>query len=102
MPEKVFAEAHKSKFLKWYERQEVAPGAGAATAAPAAAEVQLQLLDIDADGALTLMDAEGELVECSVVVQDRATVAALAKAVEGEASIAIFLRGGAFVRFSVL
>ena len=100
MPEKVFAEAHKAKFLKWYERQEAVPGAGAATA-PAAAEVQLQLVDIDADGTLTLMDAEGT-VETAVVVQDRATVAALAKALESEATVAVFLRDGALVRFSTL
>ena len=106
MPEKLFAESHKARFLKWYDRP-AAEGAGGGSAAPssgsAASETLLTLLDIDSEGALTLAQEDGSLYEGSaVVVQDAGTRASLAAAVAGEAAVTVSLSAaGAFVRATV-
>ena len=109
MPEKVFAEAHKAKFLKWHDAR-VAAAASASGGSTSASEAQQQqqqqrltLLDIDGEGALTLALEDGSLHESgpAVVVADKATRASLAAALAGEQAVTVVLSaGGAFIGFT--
>jgi hypothetical protein len=70
MPEKVFAEAHKAKFLKWHDARAAAAASSASGGASEAQQQQQQqqqqqrltLLDIDGEGALTLALEDGSLL----------------------------------------
>ena len=112
MPEKVFAEAHKAKFLKWHDAR-AAAAASASGGSTSASEAQhqqqqqqqqrLTLLDIDGEGALTLALEDGSLHESgpAVVVADKATRASLAAALAGEQAVTVVLSaGGAFIGFT--
>jgi hypothetical protein len=106
MPEKVFAEAHKAKFLKWHDARaaaaSAASGGGGDASASAAAQQRLPLLDIDGEGALALALEDGSLYEGpAVVVPDAATRAALSAALQGERQVTVVLSAdGAFISYT--
>ena len=105
MPEKVFAEAHKAKFLKWHDARVAAASAasgGSGDASARGAQQRLSLLDIDGEGALALALEDGSLYEGpAVAVPDAATRAALSAALQGERQVTVVLSAdGAFISFT--